>query len=115
MRSTDIQVVPVPGSFELPMVAQRLTQRRHFHGVIALGCILRGKTPHDQYIAQEVARGLGEVALQTDTPVIFGVLTPLTIAQARERSGNGPRNKGREAALAALQMANVLKSENIKK
>ncbi len=101
------RVVPVPGAFELPLVARRLARSRKFDGVIALGCIIRGQTPHDRYIAQEVSRGLGQVALETDVPVIFGVLTPLTLRQAQARAGNGSSNKGAEAALAALEMANL--------
>lgn len=100
-------VVPVPGAFELPFVVRRLARSRKFDGVIALGCIIRGQTPHDRYIAMEVSRGLGTVALETDVPVIFGVLTPLNERQARARAGKGSTNKGAEAARAALEMANL--------
>lgn len=102
-----VSVVPVPGAFELPLVARRLARTKKFDAVIALGCIIRGETPHDRYIAMEVARGLGQAALETDVPVLFGVLTPLTSRQARARSGKGSNNKGAEAALAALEMANL--------
>ncbi|MBI4395721.1 MAG: 6,7-dimethyl-8-ribityllumazine synthase [Elusimicrobia bacterium] len=106
----DIKVVPVPGAFELPLVAQKIARKGKHHAVIALGCIIRGDTPHDRYIAQEVSRGLGQAALAADVPVIFGVLTPLNIKQARARAGKGPLNKGREAALAALEMAQLFKT-----
>lgn len=101
------RVVPVPGAFELPLVARRLARSKKFDAVIALGCVIRGETPHDRYIAMEVARGLGHVALETDVPILFGVLTPLNARQARARAGKGPHNKGAEAALAALEMANL--------
>jgi 6,7-dimethyl-8-ribityllumazine synthase len=107
VRAANVRVVRVPGSFELPVAALALARTRRFHAVVALGCILRGETPHDRYLAQEAARGLGQVALDTGVPVIFGVLTPLTAKQARVRSGSGPLNKGREAALAALDMARL--------
>lgn len=100
-------MVPVPGAFELPLVAQRLARSKKFDAVIALGCVIRGETPHDRYIAMEVARGIGQVALETNVPVLFGVLTPLNARQARARAGKGPNNKGTEAALAALEMANL--------
>lgn len=102
-----VRVVPVPGAFELPLVARRLARSKKFDAVIALGCIVRGETPHDRYIAMEVARGLGQVALETNVPILFGVLTPLNSRQARARAGKGPNNKGAEAALAALEMGNM--------
>jgi 6,7-dimethyl-8-ribityllumazine synthase len=102
-----VRVVAVPGAFELPLVARRLARSKKFDAVIALGCIIRGETPHDRYIAMEVARGLGQVALETDVPVLFGVLTPLNVRQARARSGRGASNKGTESALAALEMVNL--------
>jgi 6,7-dimethyl-8-ribityllumazine synthase len=102
-----VRVVPVPGAFELPLVARRLARSKKFDAVIALGCVIRGETPHDRYIAMEVVRGLGQAALETDVPILFGVLTPLNARQARARAGKGPNNKGAEAALAALEMANL--------
>ncbi len=109
-RPDDVKVVRVPGAFELPLAAHTLARQGRWHAVIALGCILRGETPHDRYIAWETARGLGQTALDTGVPVSFGVLTPLTPAQAKARAGTGPRNKGREAALAAVEMAHVMKA-----
>lgn len=102
-----VRVVSVPGAFELPLAARRLARSKKYKAVIALGCIIRGETPHDRYIAMEVARGLGQAALETDVPILFGVLTPLNARQARARAGNGPNNKGAEAAMAALEMANL--------
>ncbi len=102
-----VRVIAVPGAFELPLVARRLARSKKYDAVIALGCIIRGETPHDRYIAMEVARGLGQAALETDVPILFGVLTPLNARQARARAGKGPNNKGAEAALAALEMANL--------
>lgn len=106
-HGASVRVVPVPGAFELPLVARRLARSKKFDAVIALGCIIRGETPHDRYIAMEVTRGLGQVALETDVPILFGVLTPLNVRQARARAGKGSSNKGEEAALAALEMANL--------
>lgn len=108
VAAKDMLVAHVPGAFELPLAAQTLAGTRRFNAVIALGCVLRGETPHDRYLAAETARGLGDAALATGVPVIFGVLTPLDERQARERSSAGPLNKGREAALAALRMANLM-------
>ncbi len=101
------RVVAVPGAFELPLVVRRLARSKKFDAVIALGCIIRGETPHDRYIAMEVTRGLGQVALEIDVPILFGVLTPLNVRQARARAGKGSSNKGAEVALAALEMANL--------
>ncbi|MBK8575825.1 MAG: 6,7-dimethyl-8-ribityllumazine synthase [Elusimicrobia bacterium] len=102
-----VREVPVPGAFELPLVARRLARTKKYDAVIALGCIIRGETPHDRYIALEVARGLGQSALETDVPIVFGVLTTLNVRQARARAGRGPNNKGTEAAWAALEMAQL--------
>ena len=102
-----VRVVSVPGAFELPLVVRRLARSKKVDAVIALGCIIRGETPHDRYIAMEVTRGLGQVALETDVPILFGVLTPLNVRQARARAGKGSSNKGAEVALAALEMANL--------
>jgi 6,7-dimethyl-8-ribityllumazine synthase len=101
------RVARAPGAFELPFIAKRLAASKKFHAVIVLGCIIRGETPHDRYISMEVARGIGQAALDTGVPVIFGVLTTLNAKQARARAGSGPKNKGAEAALAALEMANL--------
>lgn len=105
---TDITEVWVPGAFELPLAASELAVSGRFDAVIALGCVIRGATPHFDYICTAVSQGLAQVALQTRTPVAFGVLTTHTLEQALERaSGNGD-NKGAQAALAAIEMVNLL-------
>lgn len=103
----DLTVVYVPGSFEIPAAAKRLAESGAYDGVICLGTVIRGSTPHFDYIAAEVAKGIAQAALTTAVPVIFGVLTTDTIEQAIERSGSKSGNKGRDAALAALEMANL--------
>lgn len=104
-------VVHVPGAFELPFACRGLAKTGRYHAVIALGCVIRGETPHDRYICQAVSRGLMDVGLETGVPVIFGVLTTLNENQAWDRAGKSRHNKGREAALAALQMAALMKRE----
>lgn len=103
----DITVVYVPGSFEIPPAARRLAESGAYDGVICLGTVIRGNTPHFEYIAAEVAKGVAQTALTAGVPVVFGVLTTDTIEQAIERSGSKGGNKGRDAALAALEMANL--------
>ena len=100
-------VVRVPGAFEIPVVAQRLAQSGKYHAVICLGAVIRGETPHFEYISAEVARGIGQVALECTIPVIFGVVTTDTVDQANERSVIGGRNKGFEAGVAAVEMARL--------
>jgi 6,7-dimethyl-8-ribityllumazine synthase len=103
----DLTVVYCPGSFEIPVVAKKLVSSAKLDGVICLGAVIRGDTPHFQYIAAEVAKGVAAVALETGIPVVFGVLTTDTLEQAVERAGSKAGNKGREAALAALEMADL--------
>jgi len=103
----DITVVYAPGSFELPAVAKRLAASGAYDAVICLGTVIRGDTPHHQYIAAEVAKGVAAVTLETGVPVAFGVLTTDTLEQAVERAGAKGGNKGRDAALAALEMADL--------
>lgn len=105
-----IQVVRVPGAFELPLAALKLADGGNYQGIITLGCIIRGGTPHFEYVCGECARGIGEVALATGLPVAFGVLTTDNLQQAEERSGEGQDNKGEEAALTALEMVSLCKS-----
>jgi 6,7-dimethyl-8-ribityllumazine synthase len=100
-------LVRVPGSFELPFVAKRLAAKGGFDAVIALGAVIRGGTPHFDFIAAEVTKGLAQVALESDTPVAYGVLTTDTIEQAIERAGTKAGNKGAEAALSAIEMASL--------
>jgi 6,7-dimethyl-8-ribityllumazine synthase len=103
----EITVVRVPGAFEIPLAAKRLAASGSFHAVVCLGAVIRGETPHFDYIASEVARGIAQASLDCNVPVIFGVLTTETIEQAVERSGAKAGNKGFEAALAAVEMASL--------
>jgi len=103
----DITVVRCPGSFEIPQVARRLAERGRLDAIICLGCVIRGETPHFDYIAAEVAKGVGQISLQFDTPVAFGVLTTETLEQALERAGAKAGNKGWDAALSAIELADL--------
>ena len=102
-----VTVVRVPGAFELPSAAKKITETGKFSAVICLGCVIRGGTPHFKYVCGECARGVGEVALQTGLPVAFGVLTTEDLQQALDRSGDNEENKGEEAALTVLEMVNL--------
>ena len=104
-----ITVVRVPGSFEIPAAAQRLAQARDVDAIVCLGAVIRGETPHFEYISLQVSRGITEVALRYDLPVSFGVITADTVEQAMNRSGGEHSNKGVEATIAALEMANLFK------
>lgn len=108
--ATDAQctVAWVPGSFELPLVAQRMAKAGEYAAVICLGAVIQGETTHDQYINHQVANSLGRISLETGVPVLFGVLTCQSLEQALDRAGGKAGNKGNEAALAALEMANLL-------
>jgi 6,7-dimethyl-8-ribityllumazine synthase len=109
VEEKSIEVVHVPGAFELPLVAKRLAASRRYDAVIALGAVIRGGTPHFDYVAGGCARGLAEVALSSELPVIFGVLTVDTLEQAIERAGTKAGNKGADAALTALEMVSLLR------
>ncbi|HEV8540575.1 MAG TPA: 6,7-dimethyl-8-ribityllumazine synthase [Nitrospiraceae bacterium] len=104
-----IEVVKVPGAFEIPLVARRLARSRRFDAIICLGAVIRGATPHFEYISTEVSRGIAQVSWDFDMPVIFGVLTTETVEQAMERAGAAERNRGAEAARTAIEMANIMK------
>ena len=105
----DISVAWVPGSFELPLAARRLAKSGEFDAVVALGALIRGDTPHFEFIAAEAAKGLAAAAFDSDRPVIFGVVTTDNIEQAVERSGTKAGNKGFDAAMSAIEMANLFK------
>lgn len=107
VRDDMITVVRVPGAWELPLACARLAETDRFDAVIALGAVVRGETAHFDFISAECARGIGEVSLVTGVPVAFGVLTPENGEQARDRADPARKNKGREVALAALEMANL--------
>ncbi|MBA1334179.1 MAG: 6,7-dimethyl-8-ribityllumazine synthase [Firmicutes bacterium] len=104
-----IEVAWVPGAFEIPLTAQRMAASGKYDAVICLGAVIRGATPHFEYVSSEVAKGIASVSLTTGLPVIFGVLTTDTIEQAIERAGTKAGNKGYEAAVTAIEMVNVLK------
>ncbi len=105
----DLQIVRVPGAYEMPLAAQRLAASKRFEAIIALGAVIRGGTPHFEYVAGECTRGLSQVSLQYDIPIAFGVLTVDTIEQAIERAGTKAGNKGAEAAMSAIEMINLLR------
>lgn len=110
VAADDIDVAWVPGGFELPLVAKRLAATGRYDAVIALGVIIRGGTPHFDYVAAEVAKGVAAASLSTEVPVMFGVITADTIEQAVERAGTKSGNKGWDAALGAIEMAQLMKS-----
>jgi 6,7-dimethyl-8-ribityllumazine synthase len=105
----DLDIVRVPGAFEIPLAARKLALSRNYDAVIALGAVIRGGTPHFDYVAGECARGVSEAARDTGLPVVFGVLTCDTLEQATERAGGKHGNKGADAALAAIEMADLLR------
>lgn len=107
-QDENVTVVWAPGAFEIPVIASRLAQSGAYDAVICLGAVIRGSTPHFDYVASEVAKGIAGISLATGVPVIFGVLTTDTIEQAIERAGTKAGNKGWEAAVAAIEMANLL-------
>lgn len=104
LAAADVVTLPVPGAFEIPQAAQRFAASGEWHGVVCLGCVIRGETPHFEYIAQAVAHGITRAAQATGVPIAFGVLTTNTAEEALARAGDGPVNKGREAAQACLDM-----------
>jgi 6,7-dimethyl-8-ribityllumazine synthase len=105
----DIEIAWVPGSYEIPLVAKRLAQSEKYDAIICVGAVIRGGTPHFDYVANEVSKGVAHVALETNMPIIFGVLTTDSIEQAIERAGTKGGNKGWDAALSAIEMANLFK------
>ena len=104
----DIDIVRVPGAFEIPLAAKRMAASKKYHAIIALGAVIRGGTPHFDYVAGECTKGLAQVMMEHEVPVAFGVLTVDTIEQAIERAGTKAGNKGVEATLSAIEMVNLL-------
>ena len=104
---TDIEIFHCPGAYELPQVVSHITKQKKYHAVLCLGAVIRGETPHFDYICQECARGIGQIAHERGIPVLFGVLTTNTYEQAMERAGGRVGNKGFDTALGAIQMANL--------
>lgn len=103
--AADVEIVAVPGAFEVPQAARAAAETGRFDAVVCLGCVIRGETPHFEYISSAAAHGIMDAAGETGVPMAFGVLTTDTVAQAEARAGSGPDNKGREAAAAAIEMA----------
>ncbi len=110
VKEDDIEIFRVPGAFEMPIAAQRIAAKKQHQAIIALGAVIRGGTPHFDYVAGECTKGLAQVSLNFDVPVSFGVLTVDSIEQAIERAGTKAGNKGGEAALTALEMVNLFES-----
>lgn len=108
VKDGDIDVVKVPGAFEIPLLAKKMAERGQYDAVICLGAVIRGATSHYDYVCAEVSKGVASVSLESGIPVIFGVLTTDTIEQAVERAGTKAGNKGWEAAISAIEMANLL-------
>jgi len=110
VAESDIEIVWTPGSFEIPLIAQKLAQSKKYDAIICLGAVIRGGTPHFEYIAAEVAKGISKVSLDVGLPVTYGVITAETLEQAIERAGTKEGNEGRKAAMNAIEMANLVRS-----
>ena len=108
VQDSAIDVVWVPGAFEIPLVAQKLAKSKKYDAIICLGTVIRGATPHFEFVASEVAKGVAKISLDFSLPCIFGVITADTLEQAIERAGTKDGNKGRDAALSAIEMANLV-------
>ncbi|MGM0472099.1 MAG: 6,7-dimethyl-8-ribityllumazine synthase [Bacillota bacterium] len=104
----DVEVAWVPGAFEIPLIAKKMARSGKYDAVICLGAVIRGETPHFDYVCNEVSKGIGKVGLQEELPIMFGVITTDTIEQAIERAGTKAGNKGWDAAVSALEMANLI-------
>jgi 6,7-dimethyl-8-ribityllumazine synthase len=109
-KEEDIEMAWTPGSFEIPLIAQKMAESKKYDAVICLGAIIRGGTPHFDYVAAEASKGIAKVSLDTGVPVIFGIITADTLEQAIERAGVKEGNMGAKAAVSAIEMANLMKS-----
>ncbi len=107
-NDTDIDIIKVPGAFEIPMIAKKLAFAKKYDAIICLGAVIRGATTHYDYVCSEVSKGVATVGMEADIPVIFGVVTTDTIEQAIERAGTKAGNKGWDSAIAAIEMANLM-------
>jgi len=110
VRGEDIDIAWTPGSFEIPFVAKKMAELGKYNAIICLGAVIRGGTPHFEYIASEVTKGIAKVGLDTGVPVVYGIVTADTLEQAIERAGTKQGNKGFDAAVSAIEMANLIKS-----
>ncbi|MBR9987593.1 MAG: 6,7-dimethyl-8-ribityllumazine synthase [Desulfosarcina sp.] len=109
-EDADIDLVKVPGAFEIPMVAMRMAKSSKYHAIVCLGAVIRGATPHFDYVCAEASKGIAQVGMETQVPVIFGIVTTDSIEQAIERAGTKAGNKGWSAAVAAIEMANLMET-----
>ncbi|HID28563.1 MAG TPA: 6,7-dimethyl-8-ribityllumazine synthase, partial [Desulfobacterales bacterium] len=109
-RDEDIDIVKVPGSFEIPLMAKKMAEKGKYHAIVCLGAVIRGSTPHFDYVSAEVSKGIALVGLESGVPAIFGVVTTDTLEQAIERAGTKAGNKGWAAAVAAMEMASLIES-----
>lgn len=109
VEEDDIEIAWVPGAFEIPLVAKKMAKSKKYDAIICVGAVIRGATPHFEYVSSEVSKGIAGVSLETEVPVIFGVLTTDTIEQAIERAGTKAGNKGYDAAVTAIEMTNLFK------
>ena len=109
VKEDNIEIVRVPGAFEIPVIAQKIASSKKYSAVITLGAVIKGATPHFEYVSNEVAKGVAQVSLNTGVPVSFGILTTDNIEQAIERAGTKAGNKGSDAARTAIEMANLIK------
>jgi len=108
VKDEDIDIVKVPGAFEIPLVAKMMVNKKKYDAVICLGAVIRGATPHFEYVSAEVSKGIATVSIESEVPVIFGIITTDTIEQAIERAGTKAGNKGWSSAMSALEMANLV-------
>mgnify|MGYP001814944702 FL=1 len=109
-EDADIDLVKVPGAFEIPMVALRMAKSNKYHAIVCLGAVIRGATPHFDYVCAEASKGIAQVGMETQVPVIFGIVTTDSIEQAIERAGTKAGNKGWSAAVSAIEMANLMET-----
>jgi 6,7-dimethyl-8-ribityllumazine synthase len=109
-KEEDIEIAWTPGSFEIPLIAQKMAESKKYNAVICLGAIIRGGTPHFDYVAAEASKGIAKVSLDTGVPVVFGIITADTLEQAIERAGTKEGNMGARAAVSGIEMANLIKS-----
>jgi len=111
-KDSDIEIFKVPGAFEIPLIAKKIANKGVFNAVICLGAVIRGATPHFDYVSAEVSKGIAMVSLESEIPLVFGILTTDTIEQAIERAGTKSGNKGWSAAISAIEMANLIDKVN---
>ncbi len=107
-KEEDIEIAKVPGAFEIPLIAKKMAKNGMYHAVICLGAVIRGSTPHFDYVCAEASKGIASASMETEIPIIFGIITTDTIEQAIERAGTKSGNKGWSAAIAAVEMANLM-------